>query len=312
MSRGQARGRGGFTLIELLVVLAIIAVLIGLLLPAVQKVRETANRTKCSNNLKQLGLALHNYHDVKRAFPPSNTTSPKIHSWVPFILPHLEQDNLARQYDWDKDWTATTNRPAIAVQLKVLQCPSAPTENRSDSANWSAAATDYATPNNLGAGLRSDLGYPSTANTWGVLVPGPAQQPTALARIRDGSSQTIMLAEDGGRPDHWVRNGPGPANTSLTCGNANVSNGHVTGAGWADPASDLPVHGFDGGDGTKCPGSCVINCTNNNEIFSFHRAGVMFLFADGSVRFVSEATPPRIVAALVTKAGGEVISDSDY
>src|SRR6058998_3038010 len=104
------RRQRAFTLIELLVVIAIIAVLIGLLLPAVQKVRETANRTKCSNNLKQLGLALHNYHDVKRAFPPSATTSPHKHSWVVFILPHVEQDNLARQYNWDVNWNAAANQ----------------------------------------------------------------------------------------------------------------------------------------------------------------------------------------------------------
>jgi len=309
-----------FTLIELLVVIAIIAVLIGLLLPAVQKVRETANRTKCSNNLKQLGLALHNYHDVKRSFPPghtkpaSNATTPK-HNWVPFILPYIEQDNLAQQYHWDVDWNNAANHDAVKVQLKVLQCPSTPKDNNADvRPNWSAASADYGPPDNLGGDLKTSLGYASNADTSGVLVVStdwPVRQTTNLARIRDGASNTFMLAEDGGRPDHWVRGGPGPANQNLTCGNDSASNGLVSGAGWADPGNALPIHGFSV-DGLSCPGMCVINCTNNNEIFSFHRVGALFLFADGRVQLLSADTPPKIVAALVTKQGGEVISDSDY
>ncbi|HEY1381703.1 MAG TPA: DUF1559 domain-containing protein [Gemmataceae bacterium] len=306
------RRSAGFTLIELLVVMAIIAILIGFLLPAVQKVREAANRTRCSNNLKQVGLALHNYHNIKGAFPPSNTTSPKVHSWAAYILPHLEQENLARQYDFGKDWSAAANRPAIAVQLKVLQCPSTPTENRADADKWSAAATDYAPPNGLGNGLRSDLGYATAADTTGVLAPSPASAPTAIGRIRDGSSQTFLLAEDAGRPDHWLRTGPGPADTNLmNCGNDDVTNGRVSGAGWADPANSIPIHSFEA-NGMKCPGPCVMNCTNNNEIFSFHRVGAMFLFADGAVRFLSVDVEKRVVAALVTKAGGEIVSESEY
>src|SRR6187200_1041856 len=111
------RSRRGFTLIELLVVIAIIAVLIGLLLPAVQKVREAAARTACQNSLKQIGLAMHNYHDAYNIFPPPGTTVAPRHGWATFILPYLEQGNLARQMRMDLDWFDPANRPAVTTHM---------------------------------------------------------------------------------------------------------------------------------------------------------------------------------------------------
>src|SRR5262249_14759872 len=123
--------RGGFTLIELLVVIAIIAVLIGLLLPAVQKVREAANRMKCTSNLKQIGLALHNFESTRGRFPPAGVQGPFPpagvgegirHGWVPFLLPYQEQNALHNQYHWEYDAGHPINLPAERVQVKVLQC----------------------------------------------------------------------------------------------------------------------------------------------------------------------------------------------
>src|SRR6478752_9077575 len=118
----------GFTLIELLVVIAIIAILIALLVPAVQKVRDAAARIQCANNLKQMGLALHNYHGAYQSFPtsvrPAGVTSLPRVSWTIPLLPFIEQDNLRRQYDTTTNWDSAANLPLTSLPVKIFQCPS--------------------------------------------------------------------------------------------------------------------------------------------------------------------------------------------
>src|ERR1700692_4600069 len=123
------RARRGFTLIELLVVIAIIAILIGLLLPAVQKVRESASRTTCTNNLKQLGIGLHNYHDPNGGLPgnirPDTISTVRVR-WVTYLLPYLEQGNMYDQVNMNLNWSDPANLPVFGQRFKLMECPSAP------------------------------------------------------------------------------------------------------------------------------------------------------------------------------------------
>jgi type II secretory pathway pseudopilin PulG len=140
---------GSFRLIELFVVLTIIAVLIGLLLPAVQKVREASDRIKCAGNLKNVGLALHNYENTHGRFPPGGVEGPYraigvtnsvYHGRGPFLLPYLEQQALADRYRWDKDFSDPANQPVLTLHLEILQCPSAEPDRyvtALDFDNWS-------------------------------------------------------------------------------------------------------------------------------------------------------------------------------
>lgn len=273
-TRPSRPARLGFTLIELLVVIAIIAVLIGLLLPAVQKVREAASRLQCQNNLKQLGLAFHNHESTYSYFPAGWVSGNR--SFVPALLPYIEQGNLANRYNIALTWSNVANKPAIDTPLKLLLCPSAP--SRTISTN------DYPISESIGSTAKTQLGILSTA-------PASAYEgffaragvPVRIGDISDGLSNTFMLFEDAGRPDYYV-NG---ARRSGSSSNAN----------WADPENRITVQAWCGS---------AINCNNDNEIYSFHPGGVNNLMGDGSVRFVRASIAPATFVALYTRAGGEV------
>jgi prepilin-type N-terminal cleavage/methylation domain-containing protein len=312
--------RRGFTLIELLVVIAIIAVLIGLLVPAVQKVRDAAARIQCANNLKQLGLALHNYHDNFQAFPTSVrpagvTPLPRV-SWTIPTLPYIEQDNVQRRYDPASNWDSSTNLPLTSQPIKIFQCPAAPNAARLDgdpqTNTWNTVAvTDYAAATGVAA-------YATTVNTSGAVQPGIMQKNTSvrIADVTDGLSNTLLVVESAGRPQIYRRGaayGSAPAQK-------------VNGGGWARPASDLTFQ-TSTPDGSSYPGRCAVNCTNGfdyptyntapfgtegtSEPYSFHSGVVNALLGDGSVRTISAGISVTTFAALVTRNGGEVIG-SDF
>jgi prepilin-type N-terminal cleavage/methylation domain-containing protein/prepilin-type processing-associated H-X9-DG protein len=218
--------RHGFTLIELLVVLAIIAVLIGLLLPAVQKVREAASRMRCANHLKQIGLALHGFHDAVGYLPPgqlcTGTLTNASHTAFTYLLPHLEQDALHRLYRYDQTWFDPGNYAAVAYEVKLFYCPSnrsgGSIDLRNEIQQWSAAmppvvaGLDYALCKGANAGFGLEPQripaearglFQLTEPTEGA-VPGPAgglSPPAFRVRftdIRDGLTSTLALGDAAG------------------------------------------------------------------------------------------------------------------
>lgn len=308
--------RRGFTLIELLVVIAIIAILIGLLLPAVQKIREAANRMKCQNNLKQLGLGLQNYQTVNGYFPPGALRSPTSgtvgpfytkfgvtannvrHSWAVFLLPYLEQDNLFKQYTINQSWFAAVNQAARETPVKTFICPSSPGgESRLNvqtisSVSVSAATTDYA-PNNAYSSALEGAGLVDVSQDRnGVLQ---VNQAWSIAEIVDGTSNTMLLSELAGRPASF-RFGKKVSETSQYDG------------GWADDNNEYIVHGSQT-TSTSAPGPCHTNCHNGNEVYSFHSGGANHVFGDGSVRFIRETMDIRVFVKYVTRRGNEVTSN---
>jgi prepilin-type N-terminal cleavage/methylation domain-containing protein/prepilin-type processing-associated H-X9-DG protein len=302
-ARQQAHG---FTLIELLVVMAIIAVLIGLLIPAVQRVREAANRAACTNNLKNCGLAAHNFESAHRRFPPgavigpfrdANVTTRAVHGCWPFLLPYLEQEALHHNYRWDVSWSATENQPVVTTQLPILQCPSAD-RNRLGAGltktDGLGACTDYAPVKEVSDVLADQDLIDPVANYQGAM---DTNYMARLSDFKDGTSNTLLMAEVAGRPTRW-RVG------------REVRDLFTLGGPWAASSNLLPIWGSSA-DGTALLGHCAVNCTNYENIYSFHSGGANVVFVDGSVRFLKATLDIRIVAKLVTRAGGEIVPPID-
>jgi prepilin-type N-terminal cleavage/methylation domain-containing protein/prepilin-type processing-associated H-X9-DG protein len=309
-TRIEIRARHGFTLIELLVAIAIIALLIALLLPAVQQAREAARRAQCSNNLRQIGLALHNYESQWGMFPTSTRPIPtqpgqKQAATLARILPFLEQGSLFQQYNFSVNWFDAPNPPVIQAQLSVFLCPSTPNSNRLDtnlitvngvSFSGPRACADYAPLEGIGSLLTgTGLVDKQSEGSPGALQVNFTQ--SRLADIRDGTSSTLVVAEDAGRPVWYIRGRVAPAAIVMP------------GAGWADDEQDFFLHGAQGDALATPPGPCAVNCHNDGEIYSFHTGIANALFADGHVKSLSASTSIRVVARLITPRSQEVATD---
>jgi prepilin-type N-terminal cleavage/methylation domain-containing protein/prepilin-type processing-associated H-X9-DG protein len=305
------RSRPGFTLIELLVVIAIIGVLIGLLLPAVQRVREAASRMSCQNNLKQVGLALHNHHDRHDRFPPGYTanatntdgTGPGW-GWAAHLLPDLEQENLHRTIDFTRPLTAPANAPAVAANVKFLRCPSDPRQDP-------IRSSDFVNP----GGLTGELGRSNYVGCYGntpFLNESPAvlttpltidgisgrglfhrNSATRIADVRDGTSNTIAVGEKSAANTlaSWV--GILPAATWRS------QNDH---AAYGGIPTNLPAAMVLGHACRQHPPSADAGVA---EDFSApHPNGVNFLFLDGSVHAVKKSVNMAVYPFTASIADG--------
>jgi prepilin-type N-terminal cleavage/methylation domain-containing protein/prepilin-type processing-associated H-X9-DG protein len=337
--------RRGFTLIELLVVIAIIAVLIGLLLPAVQKVREAANRMQCQNNLKQLGLAMMNYEGTNRFFPASSWTtgvpatgnpSGTFHSWRAFTLDYIEQGAIGSLYNKNLSWFDPQNLPAVSTTIKTYLCPTNPGRTQlatvtkkfgSTTVTMNSASfgpTDYDTMNTFKAGQYSGVfGLPTLATTDQINSVMFKDQISTVSMILDGTSNTGLIWECSGRPDVWL-NGKRIASGANDQGfcwadsdgpfSVDMCNPAATAADYTSltlPAA-AGVNVFwkknDINPANLSKFSKFMNASNDNEVFSFHTNGSNVCFADGSVRFIADTVDIKTLAAIVTAHGGEVVS----
>jgi prepilin-type N-terminal cleavage/methylation domain-containing protein/prepilin-type processing-associated H-X9-DG protein len=350
----RASRRPGFTLIELLVVIAIIGVLISLLLPAVQKVREAANRTYCLNNMKQIGLALHNYHDTFKRFPPSldsalypaataavvgapRTGWTTYWSWLAYILPFIEQDNLWNKaltwaqtgggtvaavgywWPWGSFWQGANGipaNPALGTPIKTYICPSEPRNLTLEYIVQAAGANPDTIAYTEYLGVDGIQGQDANGSTWavgdksGILVNSGFDQARKIriASITDGASNTLMVGE---RPPTldlfggWWFAGYGFDGSGV---------GDVTlGARETVMAANVQITPSGGGPSVPCPATKVgfqpgtINdLCDQVHFWSWHPAGANWTFGDGSVRFINYGMND-VLPQMCTRNGGEVV-----
>jgi prepilin-type N-terminal cleavage/methylation domain-containing protein/prepilin-type processing-associated H-X9-DG protein len=285
--------RRGFTLIELLVVIAIIAILIGLLVPAVQKVREAAARTQCSNNLKQIGLALHNFHDSYKRFPKSYTSSPGPISWTFQILPFMEEGNVQKL-----GAAAGTGMPASAQVIPTFICPSDP---NNQGRVITSGKSQYGLTSYLCSTGKNYTDW-RTGDT-GVLHIYPPNPGIKIESITDGTSNTLLMGERPPTADGfwgwWL---------SSDCAMWAIV--PLSGTGWGAPyRTDA--------QGKACPDPAIFspgdpnNRCDANHWYSMHSGGANFGMCDGSVRFFGYDAGPTVIPALATRSGGEVVTIPD-
>jgi prepilin-type N-terminal cleavage/methylation domain-containing protein/prepilin-type processing-associated H-X9-DG protein len=260
----------------------------------------------------------------------SNPNQTSLESWTVMVLPYLDQGNLAAAYDTRRAWWQEENAPLVNKQMSIYLCPSTPGSDRTDptwgpvlngSAFWSAAG-DYGSMNEIKSDYYNGNGLPDisgTPATQGILVKAV---PARIRDVTDGLSNTVMVVETCGKPDVWVygkkMTAAGyAASNSKAKKKVTVVGGSTywnhDGTGWADPDAGLSLDGTTRATadptGFTIGGKSMINATNVSEIYSFHTGGAQILFGDGSVHFLSENIDWVTMGAIVTRAGGEIVTN---
>jgi prepilin-type N-terminal cleavage/methylation domain-containing protein/prepilin-type processing-associated H-X9-DG protein len=331
------RLRSAFTLIELLVVIAIIAILIGLLLPAVQKVREAAARAKCQNNLKQIALAVHNYEGTNGALPPgtvNTTTTNRIpgldeyllttpvgtriyakHGFLSVILPYIEQANVLAQaaggYNFHADWNDPNNQPATSTRIPTYECPSVPVDHLITPipSGWtkSPAAGDYwpVTRSNNNAAVWTGLGlnFPGTDGCNAVLANAAR---TPMLAVTDGLSNTLMVGESGARFEGW----------SAGQRYADAASLGFLGGAWGSESNNIVCAGTKGpitpgvkpagkvATAADLNGAVTVNGWNQGELYGFHPGVCNVAMGDGSVRSLKASISMSALQKLAARNDG--------
>jgi prepilin-type processing-associated H-X9-DG protein len=313
------RVRTGFTILEILVLLGVCLIVLALSLPALARVREKANRARCGDQLRRLGEACNAFEGTYGFFPSSIKELGPQRSWVVQVLPWIGEAELAQHYDYEKPWYDSANAAAVGHQIPLFYCPSTPSGPRTVSGMVhvkttspmgdrrmvvvpfaEAACTDYAVIHKVRAEAFA-RGFVDKAG------PGLLAEDLFPRRsdVTDGLANTLLVVESAARPDEWMG------------GRLTRHDVMPEDAAWASRDNDFSLRGFTWDPATQVysntvSGPCAVNCSNDEGVYGFHPGGAQAVFGDGSVRFLPQTLSTRLLARLVTRAGGEPVDWSEY